>query len=73
MFSAIILMCTADMWCYTIINESGFYDSQTECVEAIKQLITDESFDSAYRLYEEGVTFDVYDTRCVEWKKTGST
>lgn len=73
MFTAIILMCTTDLMCYTITNENGFYDSQLECTAAIRELIADESFDPAYRLYEEGVTFNVYDTRCVEWKKTGVT
>lgn len=68
MFSAIVLMCTTDMWCYTITNESGFYDSEKQCVAAIQELLTNDMFDQTYRFYEDGHVFDVYDTRCVEWK-----
>jgi hypothetical protein len=70
MFTAIVLMCTTDMWCYTITNESGFYDSQEQCTAAVQELLTSEQFTPVYRMHEQGVVFDVYSTRCVEWKKT---
>ena len=68
MFTAIVLMCTTDMWCYTIVQEQGFYDSEKQCIAAIEELITNEQFDPVYRFFEEGQQFDVYSSDCIEWK-----
>lgn len=72
MFTAIVLMCTADMWCYTIVQERGFYASEKQCRAAIAELLDSKDFDAAYRLYEEGYTFDVYSSDCIEWKPSNS-
>lgn len=67
MFTALILMCTIDNYCYTITNETGFYTSETQCKEAIYALINDENFSTMYRYYEEGATYDIVDMRCINW------
>jgi len=53
MYTAIILMCTTDMWCYNLVYENAFLQSRQECEAAIQELIRSEDFDPLYRLYEE--------------------
>lgn len=69
MYTAIILMCTADMWCYNLVYENGFLENRQQCEEAIQLLIRSEDFDVSYRLYEEGQVFNVYNTLCINWKE----
>lgn len=69
MYTAIILMCTADMWCYNLVYENGFFDTRDECERAIQMLVKSEDFDPTYRLYEEGQVYDVYNTFCINWKE----
>jgi hypothetical protein len=73
MFTAIVLMCTADLWCYTIVQERGFYTSEKQCITGINELLNSEEFDPMYRFFEEGYTFDVYSSECVEWKSSEPT
>ena len=60
-------MCTADMWCYTVMYENGFFQSRADCEAAIEEVIKSEDFDSTYRFYEEGVTYNVQNTTCINW------
>lgn len=69
MYTAIILMCTADMWCYNLVYEAGFYQSRKECEAGIQELIRSEDFDPLYRFYEEGQTYNVYNTVCINWEE----
>lgn len=72
MFTALILMCTIDNYCYTITNETGFYTSEKQCEEAIYALISREDFATIYRYYEEGSTYDIVDVRCINWDEKGT-
>lgn len=70
MFTAVVLMCTIDMACYTIVNENGFFASDRECRLAIKELISSEEFDPIYRRFEAGSLYNVYSVECINWEKT---
>jgi hypothetical protein len=67
MFSAIILMCTIDNYCYTITNETGFFESERECKKAIYQLITREDFPQMYMYLNETDVFRFKSARCINW------
>jgi hypothetical protein len=67
MFTGVILMCTADMWCYTVMYENGFFQSRADCEAAIEEVIKSEDFDATYRFYEEGRTYNVQNTTCINW------
>ena len=69
MYTAIILMCTADMWCYNIVYEGDFLQSRQDCEAAIQEIVRSEDFDPLYRLYEEGVTYNVHNTKCINWEE----
>ena len=72
MFTAIILMCTLDMTCYTITNEVGFFKSESECNGAIADLTSRPDFAMIYQNQDDGFKYNIVDTRCVNWsdKKT---
>ena len=69
MYTAIILMCTADMWCYNLVYENAFLQSHQECEAAIQELIRSEDFDPIYRFYEQGVTYNVHNSTCINWEE----
>ena len=68
MYTGIILMCAANMVCYPIVSENGFFESYQDCQASIQSLINSEQFDPAYRLFEEGVTYSVASSKCINWK-----
>lgn len=67
MFTAIILMCTMGNDCYTITNQYGFYQTEMECKNAIKELILSPNFAIEYMNAADGVVFNVKDARCINW------
>lgn len=69
MYTAIILMCTTDMWCYNLVYENDFLRSREECEMVIQELITSKDFDPLYRFYEEGQTYNVHNTVCINWEE----
>lgn len=70
MVTAIILMCTMDLECYSVVNDYGFFSSIEECRQSVKEFINSEEFDPGYRFFVPGKTFNVYDVRCINWKDT---
>ena len=69
MYTAIILMCTTDMWCYPITYQDGFLKSREECEQAIVDLVNHENFDIAFRFFEEGKTYNLESSRCINWEE----
>lgn len=72
MFTAIILMCTLEGMCYTITNEVGFFESESECNGAISDLTSRPDFPTVYQYQDDRFKYNIVDTRCVNWdeKKT---
>lgn len=68
MYTAVVLMCTIDMWCYNLVYENGFFRTREECESSIQELVKSEDFDPLYRFFEEGVTYNVYNTVCINWE-----
>lgn len=71
MFTAIILMCSVDT-CYTITNQSYFYETVDECQQDIVDFMASPDFDPAFRFFEEGRTYNAVSTRCVSWGETSA-
>jgi len=67
MYTGVILLCTADMWCYTVVSQSSFFESRAECDAAIVELVKDPEFDTLYRFAEDGTVYDVHDKVCINW------
>ncbi len=69
MYTAMILMCTAEMWCYPIVYESDFLETRKQCEAEISRLIESDEFDAVYRFHEQGLTYNVYNTVCINWEE----
>ena len=68
MFTAIILMCSTELQCYTVVNKIGVFDTETQCKTAIADLIKDKSFPDTYMNVNGKRVFTVFDARCINWK-----
>lgn len=67
MFTGVILLCTADMWCYTVVSQNSFFESRAACEQAIVELIKNPDFDVAYRFAEDGTVYNVKNKICINW------
>jgi len=47
--------------------ENGFFQSRGECEAAIEEVIKSPDFDAVYRFYEQGKTYNVQNTTCINW------
>ncbi len=70
MFTAIILMCSVELDCYTITNTTGYFETFAQCKGEIDALINDENFPATYMYAEGEPVYSVYDTRCINWNDT---
>ena len=61
-------MCSADLSCYTITNETGFYETEKQCRAGIYELITRPDFPALYMYLDENLPpYKITGVKCINW------
>ena len=67
MFTAIILMCSTELQCYSIVNKIGVFDTEEQCKSAIVELVSSKDFSDMYMNVNGKKMFDIFDAKCINW------